>query len=233
MSDKILQNLIDFYLEFKKDNYVEHSFFHSFLGKWPNCNIDKGEDKEININFEDENYSKNWFLTESFVKKNKEQIKKAKLFPVGKWTNMYLKKEALFPVEKTLNFSIHKLNKNEIESFVKIVNASFNKEIFSFKLIEEQLSGKNFLFLSGKLNNHIVSTAVFYNNENTIGLYFIATKKEYQKKGFASKTIINGMNHFIQKGFTNFILHSTDSGKNLYKKLGFIPENKLRIFVKI
>ena len=236
MSTEIIQNLIDFYLEFKDENaFYQDNIFYSFLGKWPNCNINKINVESTNqkINFNQKSYSKNWILSEDFFLKNKEKIKEAKLFPVGKWTNMILHKKTGFPIIKKDNFTVEILKQQDIKEFIKLINQSFKKEILQTQQVVIMLESAKFTCFAGKYNNKIVSTAVFYNNGKTIGLYFIATDKNYQKKGFGTQTVAHGLHFFINKNHTTFVLHATDAGKKLYENLHFIARDKMRIFVKI
>lgn len=236
MSTEIIQNLIDFYLEFKDEKaFYQDTIFYSFLGKWPNCNINKlkAKDKTQEIDFKKKTYSKNWILSEDFFLSNKDKIKEAKLFPVGKWTNMILEKNTGFSIIKNDNFTVETLKQQDIPEFIKTINLSFKKEILQPKHVIKMLESAKFTCFVGKYNNKIVSTAVFYNNLKTIGLYFITTDKNYQKKGFATQTVVQGLHHFMQKNHTTFVLHATDAGKKLYENLHFIAQDKMRIFVKI
>ncbi len=236
MSAKIIQNLIDFYLEFKDENaFYQDTFFYSFLGKWPNCNINKinVESKNPEINFNQKTYSKNWILSETFFLKNKDRIKDAKLFPVGKWTNMILEKNFNFLIIENHNFIVEILKLQDIHEFIKIINQSFKKDILQIQQAVKMFKSAKFTCFVGKYNNKIVSTAVYYNNGKTIGLYFIATDKNQQKKGFGTQTVVHGLHFFINKNHTTFVLHATDAGKKLYENLHFIAQDKMRIFVKI
>jgi hypothetical protein len=223
-------------LAFKDENaFYQDADFYTFLGNWPNCNINKLTDLSINTkpDFNDKNYSKNWILSDDFYLLHKENIKKAKLFPVNSWTNMDVVKSEVYETNPIANFKINRLNEQDIEPFTTVINESFKKELVNKKQVLKMMQNDAFTCFTGKYKNKVVSTTVFYNDNQTIGLYFIATNKDFQKKGFAGKTIKTGMNHFIQKGATKFILHATSAGKKLYENLDFTTRDKMRIFVKI
>jgi len=235
MINPIVENLIDFYSEFKNENaFKQDSDFFTFLDNWPNCNINKiKKDYKSTINFRKKGYSKNWILSNEFYLTQKDAIKKAKLFPVNSWTNMDLYTTKKMDTKPINNFKISKLEVSNIEDFKRIINDSFKKELLTKEQILAMLKKDSFTCFVGKLNHKIVSTAVFFDNKKTIGLYFIATDKDYQKKGFASLTVKIGINHFIQKGKDHFILHATTMAKKMYENLNFIARDKMRIFVKI
>lgn len=235
MSDKIVQNLVDFFLEFKQKNFfLEEDWFYTFSGKWPNCNIAKTvTNPKINIDFNASHYVKNWILTDNFFRVNKEKIQQAKLFPVNKWTNMFLERKAPFVLKTIPDFKTEILQPNEIDAFLSVCNASFKKELLTSKQLKTALLKNNITCFAGKFKGQIVSTAIFFDNQDTIGLYFIATKEAFQKNGFASETVKNGINYYLQKEKKSFVLHAMNSGKKMYENLGFKAENKMLIFVKI
>ena len=234
MSKKIIRNLIDFYKAFnEKMLYFEDTAFYTFLSKWPNCNINKPNNLLDFTDFNNKKYSKNWILSEDFTNKNKTGIKDAKLFPVSSWTNMFLSKKQLFLKTKIPNFTVELLKEKDIADFITVVNASFNKEILHYNQVKEKLNHTDFLFVTGKFQQKLVTTAVFFNNGQTVGLYFIATAKEHQKKGYGTETIKQGINHILSEIPTEFVLHATFAGKKMYENIGFTAVNKMRIFVKI
>ncbi len=233
MQRQILQNLIDFYISFSdKNTILENENFISFNNDWPNFNIVKTN--KISNELCTIAKSKNWIITEESIQKNQEIIKKERLFPVNKWTNMYLKKENVFSLQSIPNFKVEKLKKSDLSFFLKLINSTiFKKEIINESHFKNKLQHPNFNIYVGKYHNEIVSTFVLFTNKQTAGVYFFTTKKTHQNKGFGTYTLKYVLNQQIQQKPTKFILHATNMATKIYKKIDFIACNKLHIFVKI
>ncbi len=237
----IEKNLIDFYLSFKEDDfmyYYENDYVYNLNGTWPSFILRKNTTTDFltiidSIN-QSNSISKNWILDAYFVSKNKLQIKKENLFPVKKWSGMLLNTTNTIKQINLSNFKVERLKKNELNQFIEIINTSvFKSSRLSKKQLKNKLDNLNFYFFVGKYKDQIVSTCLLFDNGTTIGLYFIATKKEFRGKGFGKLIVSNAINHLINKGNANFVLHATSMGNSIYKNLGFKEYSKLIIFVKI
>ncbi len=231
INEKIQQHLIDFYLQFKDEkHFFESKNIISFSGKWPNINLLKTDV----YNFDDLLLSKNWILPNKFVHKNLTTIKKERLIPVANWTNMHLNKTELYSVKKLPDFKVEILTEKDVPEFVNIINKSiFKKETLLNEQILKHLNNPDFYFYIGKYKNKPVTTCMLMDNKKNIGLYFIATDKDFRKKGYSANTIKTALNQLINKQKSNFVLHATEMGKKVYSKLGFKSYDKLLIFVKI
>ena len=65
------------------------------------------------------------------------------------------------------------------------------------------------------------------------GLYFIVTRKDAQKKGYATLLIKSVLNQCFEKGIKEVVLHANNNSFGLYQKLGFNWQNKFVIYKKI
>ncbi len=233
MQRLILQNLIDFYTSFSdKENIFENENFISFNNNWPNFNILKNN--KISTELLNIAKSKNWIITEESIQKNQVIIKKERLFPVNKWTNMYLEKENVFLLQDILDFKVEKLKKSDLTSFLKLINNTiFKKETINELHFRDKLEHPNFNIYVGKYRNEIINTFILFTNQQTAGIYFFTTKKTHQNKGFGLYTLKYVLNQQIQQKPTKFILHATNMATKIYKKIDFTACNKLHIFVKI
>lgn len=241
INKSIENNLNDFYFSFIKENdtsFFENNFLKSIHLTWPSFTILKEDDipfeKIINSLKNTQNLSKNWILSEKYVKINEKRIKKEKLFPLKSWENMSLFKDEFIQFNKIDDFIVEKLQAKDLDEFIKIVNASvFHKSVLKKETLKSKLEDKNFNLYVGKYKNKVVSTCLIFNNKETNGLYFIATKDVFRGKGFAKNTISTAINEQIKSNKNNFVLHATKLGKGIYTSLGFKAFSKLIIFVKI
>lgn len=62
---------------------------------------------------------------------------------------------------------------------------------------------------------------MFSSDNETVGLYCLATLKEYRRRGIANALMSFCLNEAKSKGYKYAILQATDEGLNIYKQLGF------------
>lgn len=93
-----------------------------------------------------------------------------------------------------------------------------NSEIKKFGLV------KNEMLISA------ISLCLF---EETGGLYFLATKKEFQKQGYACTLMKSTINFAHTIHLKELILHANQSSVGLHKKIGFIHQNRFIIYKKL
>jgi|GEM_PF-2401875 len=87
---------------------------------------------------------------------------------------------------------------------------------------------KSCVFLLGKIDALPVSTVFLFQHKAIGGLYFISTRPEYQKRGYGAQMIIQALQTGIINGLMGFILHTTDQGLSLFKRLGFAESSVIR-----
>ena len=234
-------NLKDFYFSFKKgdnSNVFENEFIHSIQSLWPSFTFIKDNKQPLtnilNSLKKEENVSKNWIFDENFAKKHEKVLKNNHFFPIKSWERMYLNTKEMFSIAHKDNCSFEKLALTDLESFVKIINASvFHKTVLSLDTLKVAFENPNFSFYVVKYQNKLVSTCVIFNNGTTNGLYFIATKTVFRGNGFANNLVKYAINQQQKVNNNPFVLHATKMGKGIYSSLGFNPYSKLIIFVKI
>jgi ribosomal protein S18 acetylase RimI-like enzyme len=76
----------------------------------------------------------------------------------------------------------------------------------------------------------LVSALLVLTSESIAGLYFIVTKKEYQKRGFATILINFILNRMLENHVKKVVLHANHYSFGLYRKLGFVSQNKFVIY---
>ncbi len=107
--------------------------------------------------------------------------------------------------------------------FSNLVNSELMASEMSFnpKLLTELKSCEKIKLFGLFSDKELVSTLMVYAEPTNAGLYFIATKKAFQKKGYASILIKFVVNNLVESGIKEVILHANNFATGIYKKLGF------------
>ncbi|MGC9352351.1 MAG: GNAT family N-acetyltransferase [Mariniphaga sp.] len=171
-----------------------------------------------------------------FGEKELDYLRQNEIYPVRFWTLMHA-----FPQSMPKNPNGQQSEKTEfrklltdaeLEEFTALVNAEFIQNAsFSVSLAKELNAndGVGFygLFTDGKL----VSGLQTFSNNQTTGLYFIATNSNYRGRGFATELIRQVMGTYL-KNSRELVLQAVQKAVPLYQRLGFSEEGKLVIFWK-
>lgn len=122
---------------------------------------------------------------------------------------------------------------NEIRQYVNVFNSSFQMNLDTDnaqRIVKRQKeTNKETLFYYIAKYNDIPAAStgvygVYIDEHNIAGLYFVATLPEYRGKGIAKYLVTQVLRQVKDKGCTRSILHASEMGEPMYKKLGF---NKL------
>jgi hypothetical protein len=149
------------------------------------------------------------------------------------WSGMCLEKErGLLSIPVVNNFYIEKVtSKMHLNKWISIVeDVLFQGIQFKNSIIYNLLEEKHISFYLGVCNDKPVSTSLSYYDGTSIGLYMIATIKEYRKMGFGSFLTQNMIFDAERAShFRPIVLQSTEVGERVYKKLGFKKVSNLFI----
>lgn len=122
---------------------------------------------------------------------------------------------------RTLLF--HKIKTaQEFEDFTKVRSHQYKAFSSYFNRISQVYSVKDKIeFYVGYRGSKPVTRGIITYHANVAGLYYIATKAEKRRRGYGS-LMQNHLLHQAKKaGFRYVVLHSTQKGLPLYKKVGF------------
>jgi len=70
-------------------------------------------------------------------------------------------------------------------------------------------------------NKPVSVIELFSSNDKTVGLYGLATLKNYRGKGIGTALLTFALNECKELGFSNVILQASEDGFGIYNKLGF------------
>jgi len=244
----IEKNLIDFFLIFKNSENIDYytndnfCFINNKKYSWPNFILNSNISSknlldniiEISKLIKTNKAPKYWAVNSDLAKEFLIEIKKQDFLPIVKWSGMYLNisNKQNFIVSK--NFTIQKIsNREQLKNWLKIVNEQIYKtDKLKLYFFEAALKNKSVEMYLGYYNKVPVATSLLYTSSSYSGLYMIATKDEYRKKGFGTAITIHAINKAIEVGNTKFVLHATKLGKPVYEKMGFKEYNNIYIYCK-
>lgn len=247
--ESIEKNLYDFYRFIGSASSVEyfatesHELVRAEKNNWPQIrfNLSRSMDaerlipelaKEIT-----ENKNTPFFIApENLISRKHAPVLKANgIMPVKVLRGMNRPSRPPATVKLPGNTRIHELHKKEqLTHFTGLVNQELmaTDRPLDPGLLAEVPVGIE-LKIYGLIHQHtLVSTTLVFKQGQIAGLYFIATKKEYQNKGFASALIHFILNELVDDGIDDVVLHANNLATGLYEKLGFTHQNNFIIYKK-
>ena len=119
------------------------------------------------------------------------------------------------------DFSVKEAENNtEISIWAELVSTTFQIKIDLEFLIDLFLD-KNTHFFIGNFNGNPVSSLLMYESSGVIGLHAVTTLEEFRNNGFAKLISGTALLSGIKLGYKMAVLHASDLGIMVYKKLGF------------
>ena len=77
----------------------------------------------------------------------------------------------------------------------------------------------------------VVGSCFFVRSEAHVGVYSMATRKAFQRRGIGRAILETAMRHYLEDGVTTFTLEATAEGLPLYQRVGFRTEAEPSVFV--
>jgi GNAT superfamily N-acetyltransferase len=243
----IEQNLIDFYLSFKDNpavSFVENKQLYSLKNQitaWPNyIFIKKNQEQDFGSTLQlvtrhiTETNNGDFLLLDSETAFQHENLlRQQSYFPVKLWTGMKLETSEPFDLINSKLDIVSVYNTTRLLAWIKLVNEVFyNKELLTPELADKFLSHPNYTLYMGFVDKELATTCLVFDNDESIGLYYIATRAEHRKQGFAGNIVKTVLNNCIKKGKNKFVLHATKNAVGIYGKLGFTKHQGLITFAK-
>lgn len=248
--DNIEKNLYQFYHQIgmaKEVKYIHEKGYDVLISEksfWPqiifNLNQTIGTEKlieKIAADISEKNYTPFFIAPEKFItRKHTAILKENRIIPVKILRGMNLISVKTNRSQLSPGFEIIEMNKqNHFTDFSNLVNSGLmaSEMAFNPKLLDILKLGTE-IKLFGLFNKqHLVSSTLVFTNNTNAGLYFIATKKEYQNKGYASILIQFIINKLFEGGIKEVVLHANNFAAGLYKKIGFAHQNNFVIYKKL
>ncbi|GAB1453370.1 hypothetical protein MASR2M47_34260 [Draconibacterium sp.] len=248
--ETIEKNLYEFYrifgsvkgVEFKQENGYE--VVSAVDKSWPQMifNLDHALDPQkliaiIADDIENKQYPPFLIAAENYLsRKHTELLKTNKIAPVKMLTGMNIIPVSIENIKLPPKCEICDLvDETQWIDFADIIKKELISPEISFKseILTELKSYKEIKMTGLFYGKTLVSSLLVLTNENISGLYFIVTRKEYQNRGFATILINFILNRLYDDDIKEVILHANHYSYGLYKKLGFIDQNRFIIYRKL
>jgi ribosomal protein S18 acetylase RimI-like enzyme len=152
---------------------------------------------------------------------------------ISYWTGMSLIQDHTFgivvPDRQCLLDRI--TGEDDLKEWLEVVNDEvMTGKNIDYRLFRNALAAPEFEFFRITRGKKTISTLLSFCKNDIVGIYMVSTKKDYRGRGFGSWITTEAMDYFIRKGFRKFVLHSTNSGYPVYRKLGFRENCRIGIF---
>lgn len=105
-----------------------------------------------------------------------------------------------------------------------VYEAYKSKEHLGYKIFEfEEMFLDNCFKYVGYIDDNPAGTLEFSEGSEAAYVAWGAVKPEFRKRGLYKSMLIHAINHEIDRGFNKIVLNSSEMGKEIYAKMGFIP----------
>lgn len=240
-------NLFEFYRLIGRGNYATYDEYDGFnvvsgkMGAWPQM-IFKFEPckdlvNQINNAFNISNGA--YRITalcnrKGITQTDQEFMRDSGIFPADIWTLMEYS-GGTKPSYNTYDLDFRKLESQlEIGAFRNLINEELPvHQNVQDALIKELILDEGVDIYGLFSDDQLVSGLLTFTDElNVAGLYFITTRREYRRKGYALELIEKVLQEVKKKGHFKIVLQSFSRAVNLYEKVGFIKKGEIIVFLK-
>ncbi|MBN2634785.1 MAG: GNAT family N-acetyltransferase [Prolixibacteraceae bacterium] len=248
--NNIEKNLYEFYRVFetvKNINLTQengYEIIHAENNFWPQMlfNLDKNTDPNgliprILSSIKNEHHASYFIAPEEYISRNhSDLLKENAIIPVKILMGMNIKPKENNIIKLPPEFEISDLiNDEHLTDFAQMIRNEFIASDMSFgdEVLKEIKFSKEVQMTGLFYREELISSMLVLIKENVAGLYFIVTQKEFQKMGYATILINFVLNQLHKNGVKEVVLHANHYSLGLYKKLGFINQNRFVIYKKI
>ena len=242
----IEKNLYEFYRVFgsvKNTGFIsgdEYKMVYSEDKSWPQMifNLNQASDPQKLIPLISSEIKAPYFVTpENYISRNHADLLKANaIIPVKILTGMNITPERNESIVIPPECKIRELtNEKHLVDFAHLIRKEFIASEMTFKneLLAEINHCKEIQMTGLFSGNTLASSLLVLKKENIAGLYFIVTRKEYQNNGYATILIKFILNRLYNEGVKEVVLHANHYSFGLYKKIGFVDQNRFIIYKKL
>ena len=188
----------------------------------------------IATDFLNKRYTPFFIASDKYITREHSAIlKENKILPVKILRGMSLFSAQINDLQLSPDIQIIELKEQRhITNFSELVNSEImaSEMLFNPKLLNGLKLGGEIKIFGLFIGKELASTLLVFTETSNAGLYFIATKKEFQKKGYASILIRFVVNNLFEGGIKEVVLHANNFATGIYKKLGFTHQNNFVIY---
>lgn len=173
---------------------------------------------------------------ENISEESIEYLKHLGFVPVTFWTNMITHHLDPMVIESVPEFNIIEINsenKLELEDWISIVQDSlFAKKNLDSDLFANAIKGGKVSCFIGKYKGLPISTFMLFKGTDA-GLYMVATRLEYRKKGIGKVMIDYAHAIAKESGYRKVVLQSTREGFPLYTSMKYETVDRSMLFINL
>ncbi len=248
--NSIENNLYEFYRIFETVKSVMHIQEKGFEviqapdNSWPQMifNLDQATDTQkliptITAEIGKNQYPSSFIVPEGYLSRNHTELLKTNgLVPIKMLKGMNIVPEINKEITLPNNCEICDLiRETHLIAFANLIRKEFIAPEMSFRngILSEVKSCKEIKMIGLFYEKTLVSSLLVLTKDNISGLYFIVTKTENKNQGYATTLINFVLNQLHNYGVKEVVLHANHNSFVLYKKLGFIEQNRFIIYRKL
>lgn len=208
---------------------------------WPNAifNIDLNSQPQIfleNINKDLKRFSVKPILISQHSDEEIDFLRRNDFLLIDRWTGMSLnlsdQTSSFFSNE--FGIACREVNENDLDIWLKILTEGlFANRVLSLDIFSTLMaSGSSRFILLEKDSVALGCSMIFYDDDNTAGIYMVCIKKEERGKGYAKHLLGYTLDVIRSLNKSKVVLQSTRMGVPLYKSFNFNVENIYNLFIK-
>jgi GNAT superfamily N-acetyltransferase len=245
--NNIEKNLYEFYQVFgtvKDINLTQHNGYEMIRAEsnfWPqmifnlNQNLDPHElIPHISASIKTDRHTTYFIAPEKYISRNhSDLLKENSIVPFRILTGMYIKPVGNITVSLTPDLQVSELiNDKQLSDFTQLIRNEFIASDMSFsnEVLNTIVHCKDVQMFGIFYKEKLISAMLVILKDGIAGLYFIVTRKEYQKKGYATILINFVLSQQYKNEVKEVVLHANHYSFGLYKKLGFLNQNRFIIY---
>ena len=148
--------------------------------------------------------------------------------PLKKGTPSYLMVLKLQnKIEENTQFKILRVtNQKTVADFCDVITDVYDKKKDRELLIDyftKELGLENCFRYVGYINNKPAGAVEFSEGKEAACVSWGAVKKEFRKRGLYKAMLAHAMNNETDRGIKTIVLNSSEMGREIYLKMGFVP----------
>jgi predicted GNAT family acetyltransferase len=163
-----------------------------------------------------------------------EKFRNKGFLPIDQWTAMHIKGLSARTDDKPGEETPYLVNKNEIESWTKLVSESLFKSKQLESSIFNNLMSNGTELIGLRVDGRLIGTAMIYiDDTNTAGVYMVCVDEHHRGKGFGKTIASFCLGRIRKKKLDACYLQATKIAVPLYESLGFVKTGKYFLYWKI
>lgn len=227
-------------------NYTETEHYFSIQTKssaWPNAVFNfndhflEGESELQNISLSIQNKSLPPLCMVYGNNTNASLLKKYGFYTIEQWELMsfHFNENNSFETNVIENYSFGLVkNESDLNDWIDAVrNSLFHGKLLDKNIFSFLTSTDNDLIFIRKNNETVGATMIYYDKNETAGIYMVCINKELRGQGLGKELLTFTLKQIQKRKISKIVLQSTKAGLALYLKAGFIVSGICNLIYKI